>query len=556
MAASNRTKGAEKSPKWAQRASLRLAYIPGGPARAAENILQNTWDKSPLGLLPACRYSIELADELAARHINAVCLSWSIGFSHEGDAAQWSVVAALLPHLRKKKIRVLAEVALDKVYLEELSAKLPAASEWVHQPQTDEYRKLQGPNAAAVSILKLQQPEWRAYLEEKVRAGLKAGLDGFFFTSAGSDNPAVLAVVERLREIIAGEPNAQEIAVYTNVCGDSRFNAVCNIKWDPACMRPRVENGELISNLPLWKLYFEDGGRDKSFAAGFLEGSMQDRLAQRAAAEVLAGGGAPSGLHLPENLLAFHAENEHLFHGDPRGGLAVLMEGAGALYGAKVSTDPLCAALLRNSVQFDVLPITQLKVSGLRRYNAASAIHLAHLSAETIDQLHGFVARQGGTLFVSPGTGTRTAQGDPCEPPAFLLVDDDGNERVEKPVGKGKVVVLPPPLQGFLGSPQKEFGPALIEEIRSAAPVEIRVESSADMTALLWGKGTARWIHVINYGDQPADVTVGLPGCGGRKAEVYSPDEKKPAFELQDSGSGLVKFTLKSLDVYAVVAVE
>src|SRR5690349_16207030 len=107
MAASNRSKGASKSPKWAQRHLLRMERVEGGPAYAAWEVLHNRWGNSPAGLLSACRYTPELADELAARHINAVCLSWSLGFSHEGDAAQWSAVAGLLPHLKKKKIRAI-----------------------------------------------------------------------------------------------------------------------------------------------------------------------------------------------------------------------------------------------------------------------------------------------------------------------------------------------------------------------------------------------------------------------------------------------------------------
>lgn len=72
---------------------------------------------------------------------------------------------------------------------------------------------------------------------------------------------------------------------------------------------------------------------------------------------------------------------------------------------------------------------------------------------------------------------------------------------------------------------------------------------------LLWGKGTRRWVHVLNYKSNATEVTLTLPDCGGRTTEVFSPDEQKPTLEVQESGAGRLKFKLSGLDVYAVVRI-
>ena len=93
MAQTNRAKGAVRSPAWAARSKLRLAHIRGGPAEAAAVIHRGLWDKTPAGLLPAARYGAEFVEELLKAKINAVCLTWSPGFSVEGDVPQWEVAA-------------------------------------------------------------------------------------------------------------------------------------------------------------------------------------------------------------------------------------------------------------------------------------------------------------------------------------------------------------------------------------------------------------------------------------------------------------------------------
>ena len=77
----------------------------------------------------------------------------------------------------------------------------------------------------------------------------------------------------------------------------------------------------------------------------------------------------------------------------------------------------------------------------------------------------------------------------------------------------------------------------------------------AGVVALLWGKSTKRWVHLLNYRDEPCEATVTLPGCGGRKLDAYSPDEAPLAVQVVDSGPACVTFVISGIQTYAVVEV-
>jgi hypothetical protein len=560
MAVTNRSKDAEKSPKWAQRGTLRLAHVEGGPAVAARAIHLKTWDGSPSGLLPACRYAPELADELAARNISAVCLTWSIGFSHEGDAGQWALATALLAHLKKKKIRAIAEISLSTAY-DELFARHPAANEWLQRDASGEPVQPAGDGMQGARLMSLEQPGWLAYLTEKIKAALLAGVDGLYLTNANED-AAAARFVRQARSFVATirPEDAPEFAIYTNNVWSGEFLRVCNLKWDPVSAAPGLsaegDGGALKSNLGYWKYFFELAGRDKAFAGG---GGPALNARERAltCAEVLSAGGAPAGLDAPAAMLAFHAEHAALFSGDPQGEVGLLLPDSAAVHGQASPGAAFAAMLLRAGVQFDVLPLSQLDSFDLKRYGLLCAFHLAHVPAEALAKLEGFVERHGGTLLTSPGTATRDAKGESAEQPALLSTPEDSFATVEKTVGKGKVIVLQPPPLGFSGATQADLLRDVLPVLKAAGPADTLTVSGGDgVVPLLWGKGTRRWVHVLNYGAAPANAAITLPGCGGRTVEVFSPDTAPPALEILETGAGAVRFTLSGLETYAVVAVQ
>lgn len=61
---------------------------------------------------------------------------------------------------------------------------------------------------------------------------------------------------------------------------------------------------------------------------------------------------------------------------------------------------------------------------------------------------------------------------------------------------------------------------------------------------------------MINYAAQAADVTITLPGCGGRKLSVLSPDVPAPIVNVLETGNANARFTLKGVESYAVVVVD
>ena len=85
---------------------------------------------------------------------------------------------------------------------------------------------------------------------------------------------------------------------------------------------------------------------------------------------------------------------------------------------------------------------------------------------------------------------------------------------------------------------------------------ELVLDAPDGVVALPWGKGTRRWVHVLNYRGEAVQAKLALPDCGGRAIAVDSPDAAPPTWTLDEAGSGRLAFTLNALDVYAIVAVE
>jgi hypothetical protein len=75
------------------------------------------------------------------------------------------------------------------------------------------------------------------------------------------------------------------------------------------------------------------------------------------------------------------------------------------------------------------------------------------------------------------------------------------------------------------------------------------------VVALMWGKNTKRWIHMLNYRAEPSDAAILLPSCGGREITLHSPDEQQPTLNVVETGNARVAFTLNNLDSYAIVEV-
>jgi len=518
MAVTNHPKKQYLPPAWARRGKLRLARVPGGPSETARMILSGEWDDSPAALLSASRYGPSLVEELAANGINAVALTWSPGFSHENDQAQWEILQRLLLLLKRRRIRALACLAVD-VAFPELSSSMPEAklpfalpSPQRGEEERDEKRSVAWPNDKPRCFrMDIVNPQWREYVAHKVRKAVEAGFDGLFFEGAANHHEAS-EFLKALRAEAQGHraPDAPELLFCAPGWCSPDLDEVCNLKFlEPELVPGAGPDSACSTNVPLLKLAFEQGGRDKPFAAQVAAGALTDKQRRLAAAEITAAGGACAALELPGDYGAFLQDCSGLFGpSDPVGAIGVIAgDAAGPGFARPL---PFLDALVRANIQFDIIPLTRFEQFDFRKYKLLIAAGLIPGPApEPLEKaLSLFVAEHGGTTYISPTPAS------------------------------------------------EEFEASAIPGIHaSAVPQPIAVEAPAGLIALLWGKGTRRFVHLLNYRDAPCDATITLPGCGGRKVNAYSPDEAPLTLKILEAGPACASFVLAGIQTYAVVEV-
>ena len=537
MAATNRGKKQEKLPSWAQRGKLRPAHVPGGPLETARTIISGKWDHSPRELLSAGRYGLDLVEHLVSRRINAVCLTWSAGFSHAAEEVQREVLASLMPFLKKKKIRAIASISICAGYAGELAKSNPESSEWFYSGV-----EVKEDSGSGFKKANLSHRGWRDFIAQKVCAALDAGFDGLFFDdSLEGETASVASLLRELRDVARAHrgPDAEEILFYCNSYGIAVLSEIgnqhsCTAFWQPGFS----PDGSFDSGLVFLKQVFEAGGRDRAYSGGF---NVRQRNADQKAnclymAELLAAGGTCQELEAPLPYQQFLAENAALFGVmEPVNSIAVLANDCSEFTSA--GSVPLL--LLRRNIQFDLIPISCLERFNLRKYKLISALGLLSLPAND-ESLKGFV-QNGGTLLVSAGVSGLSFNS---------VLDAAAAERIECPEGEGRIVVYPAETNaGAVDSP------VLGDCKRFGGETAIDVEGPDGVLAVLWGRGTRRWVHVLNYRTDPAEATIMLPGCGGRKLLIHSPDETPPGMSVLETGTACATFLLSNIQTYAIVEV-
>ena len=526
MASTNHPKKQYLPPPWARRGKLRLALVPGGPSETARMILAGEWDGRPASLLSAARYGPELVEELAAQGINAVALTWSPGLSHESDQAQCEILQRLLPLLMKKRIRAIARIAVD-VAAPELAAHMPEAKLPLTPPSPARGEGERGEYGAAAwpdqksrcCRMDIGNPRWREYVAQKVHKASAAGFDGLLFEGAANLHEAA----QFLRELRAEAqgccaPQAPGLLFCAPGWCAPDLDEVCNLKLivvsgdrQPISKQPETfscVSPRFSTSVPLLKLAFEQGGRDKPFAAQVAAGALTDKQRRLAVAEIMAAGGTCAALDLPGHYGAFLQDCPGLFGAsDPVGTIGVIV--SDAVVSGFVGHLPFLDALVRANVQFDILPLSRFEQFDFRKYKLLIAAGLSVPAPAPLEKaLDLFVNEHGGTTYLTPS-------------PA-----------------------------------REEFEASVIPGIRASATQQpVEVAAPEGLIALLWGKGTRRWVHLLNYREEPCDATITLPGCGGRKVNAYSPDEAPLTLQILEAGPACVSFLLSGVQTYAVAEV-
>jgi hypothetical protein len=557
MAVTNHPKVQEKPPAWATRAKLRLAHVYGGPSETAKMILFDGWNKSPEVLMLTSRYGSDLVQELTGRKINAVCLTWSPGFSHEGDAMQWELVRKLLPLLKKKKIKTIAAISLTLSFGDELFKRVPDAAKWTETGDDDKpVTHFDG----KCHQMSLASEGWRHYVGHKIRAAIEAGFDGLFFDGVLAEPEEAANALRELKGLAKSlrPADAEELLFYSHTSFFSVIHEVTNAKFIRAGRKPGfADNVTLSINLPVLKLLFEDGGRDKVYSSGFYLGDLEDKEVRLALAEMWSTGGICNELKVPEHQQNFYLEHTDLFSGDPIGTVGVLVNDAAWFQDNINACAPFCNMLALANIQFDVIPLGQIANFELRKYKVLSALHNQALSPDAVKALEMFATEHGGTILAGPETGTLNQHGLDAVKPALFQTPEGASGRIETPVGNGRVIsYLSTSDKGMDYIVEEEHAAAVAEDLKKfAGEVPIEVHAPEGIIALLWGKGTRRWVHVLNYRNDVSEAEIILPGCGGRTMHIHSPDEQPPGLNVTDTGSARASFKISGLDTYAIVEV-
>lgn len=546
MAITNRAKGAVRSPGWAARGKLRPAHVFGGPSEAARIIYRAGWDGSPAGLLPVSRYGQELVEELSQRKINCVCLTWSPGFSLDGDVAQWELVGRLLPLLKKKRIRPIAEISLTGCYANEMFARVPEAKGWLdrHEDRTP----IAHHNKDCLQM-NIKNEAWRQYLAQKVRMAAGAGFDGFYFSDALSQAADTANLVSELAALARScrPPDADDLLIYTGTWRAEPLADTANFKFAQSAATPAFDPaGTISSNLPEWKVLFELGGREKNFACAFCD-NLNGKESALAAAEALAAGGVPNDPQLPQSYVDFMLEHSELFGASDPVNVVGILVGEDETHFTRIGMLARDLGLLAmEQVQFDTIPVRSIDNFELRKYKVLSAVHLEKVAPELAEILKKFAA-SGGTVLCSADSDL----GIQAPSDSYIA----GDARATTTLGKGRAIKY------SLGLKDGNLTPDLfrlwVEDLHKFGGEQpVSVEAPKGLLAVLWGKGTRRWVHLLNFRNESCNATVQLPGCGGRKIQVHSPDVAKPQLNILETGSATAKFEVKSIETYTVVAVD
>ncbi|MFH0939651.1 MAG: alpha-amylase family protein [Planctomycetota bacterium] len=552
MAITNHARKQDKPPPWAAHGKLRLAHLPGGPSWMAVEIFSGVWERTPEELQIACRYSPALVEKLVARKFNAVCLTWSPGFSHEGDRAQWEIVRQLLTLLKKKKIHAIAQISLTTCFADEMFRRAPQAAAWLEHDSKGQ--PISNCNGQSLQM-SVRHPGWRQYLTEKVNAAIIAGFDGIFIDdSFWPHDEETIAFICELRDRARQQRGyeAEDLLFYCDSFDAWPLSTIGNFIHYNWVERPGFNaDGVLKTNIGLFKALFEAGGRDKPFASGAMlvtDEATDIKCQKLLLAETIANGGVCHNFAL-NHYQSFLAEHHALFSAtDP-------INQIGLLFSDETADLISCCefgatALARHNIQFDVIPTRGIEHFDLNKYKLIYAFHLQAGSVSVVERLQAFVSH-GGALLVGPNSDSMDEHQQIQPRSEIFTLSEPLNDNLSHatPLGAGHIIQYAP------RDGAESLWQLLEAARRYGGETHIEVQAPTGVVALLWGKGTQRWAHVINYCEETSEATITMPGCGGRKLRVYSPDEPAPTLRVLETGSACAAFTLSNIETYAIVEV-
>jgi hypothetical protein len=498
----------------------------------------------------------------------------------------------------------------------------PRASEWrqVHYDGTNvPYMAATYHGEISRILLCVNNPGWREYFKEKVRAALDAGVDGLFFDNLFSKCfcPICREGFRKFTREIYGEahemPAPEQITEDQlqkrtgieviadsdrNVAGDRPFlHQARSLYWNHSTtdflreiwdMARRIKpdlvfNHNAHERWPMnevgnSKLSEDDRPCKYDMGTGeiwtniglwkylYEDGGRQKPFGNGVSskvewAEITACGGDARRI-ADKACQTFHREHgrQIYYKTQPLGRVGVVLRGLSPV----ADKAPFFSLLGRHNVQFDVVIYEQIDRYKLSLYNLLILFDLRAMGSDTADRLRAFV-RRGGNLIATGPTGVAKHYWQPREGSCLSdLLGIDGSEtspgRIENSFGKAQVVFYPDSIGEKLSAKQPDsYCRQFAEDVMRLQGRPIcQIDAPDGVLAMVRGKGRNRIVvHLINYRPEPvASVGVKLPGCSFQNVSVLSPDEVPLSLEGVEAPSDGVSFVVRNLSCYGVAVVD
>ncbi len=264
----------------------------------------------------------------------------------------------------------------------------------------------------------------------------------------------------------------------------------------------------------------------------------------------------------------FRREQEYFRDAEPVADIGVLNTYANTAYGPDIARDRWAAftqALYQSKIPFGLVPAAS--PGNLGRYRALVLADLALISEPLLDNVRDYTQKGGGlvltgqaTLFDEQGHRRKHSR------VADFFTEPLGGKTLRAKIGRGRAIYVPQITipEKFRVGMLPENRAELLEAVRWAAgePLTVEVEAPETVTMSLYSQPTGRHIlHLVNYDvEHPVndiEITLRLPpSSGARSVRMLSPDAEGAETLAAEQHEQAVRFTVRRLEVYRMLAIS
>lgn len=182
-------------PAWAQTGQYRCSRWDGGPLEAEKGKLSGwpLWEEGDAeGILSAVGKFYDFKSIAWAKRagLNWVWVTWSVGFSHETERAQWDMLRPYIAECHKQGLHVTAYISGANMFHADMAKHVPESTNWWELGKDGKPVAYSAASYNKYGVTRymanIHHPQWLPYQRVRVREALQAGADGFWVDNIGS----------------------------------------------------------------------------------------------------------------------------------------------------------------------------------------------------------------------------------------------------------------------------------------------------------------------------------------------------------------------------------